>query len=456
MPAAPPATVASEQPSVGQSPASATKPAFENQGGMWMPEQLPAQAQTLKALGLELDPQALATPTSDVLQSVISLGGCSASFVSAEGLIATNHHCALGALQYNATAKDNVLSDGYIAKTRADEKWNGPTSKVYVTQSSKDVTKDIRDGLEAIVDNLARFKRIEARSKAIVAGCEKARAGIRCSVTDYFGGAQYRLIEQLEIRDVRLVFAPHEAVGAFGGEIDNWRWPRHSGDIAMFRAYVGKDGKPADYSPDNVPYAAPHHLKLASKPLKQGDLVLVAGYPGRTNRLRTAQETDEAVSWYYPRTIAYMEQNAELLERLGETSADLKIKATPMIRGFRNYITKNRGIVEGLVKGGFAAEKLKGEMRLREWIAAEPARKAAYGDVLEKLAAISVETQRTRESDAWLGELARVPLLASATAVVRMAEERPKADSARDPAFQERLPSARSRSASTRSSTAPC
>jgi len=438
-PVTPPPPGSGLQTAAPTPPAQTPRAAFENPGGMWMPEQIPDHAGTLKTLGLEIDPAQLSQPTSDVLSAVISLGGCSASFVSPDGLIATNHHCATGALQQNSTPQDNLLENGYLAKTRADEKWNGPTARVYVTQSFRDVTKDVRDGLEQIKDDAARYKKVEERTKALVAACEKARTGVRCSVASYFGGAEYRLIEQLEIKDVRLVFAPHAGVGNYGGEIDNWRWPRHSGDVSLFRAYVGKDGKPADHADSNVPYKPPHYLKLASKPLEQGDLVMVAGYPGVTNRLRTAEEVQQAVSWYYPRTIKFIEENVALLEDIGKKSPELKIKATPFIRGLNNGLTKFRGIMDGLTKGGLAAQKQKQEAQLSDWVINDPARKAAYGDVLPKMAELIAEQKKTREQDAALREVYRmVSLVDSAADIVRMAEERPKPDAERDPQYQER------------------
>ena len=289
--------------------------AFENPGGMWLPSQLGDHADTLKAIGFQLDPASLTTPTSPLLGAIVWLGGCSASFVSPDGLVITNHHCVTGALQYNATKDANALVDGLHAKSRADERWAGPTARVYVTQAFRDVTADVRRGLDAIADDLARAKTIESRSKELVAACEANRPGLRCSVARSFGGAAYTLYEQLELRDVRLVYAPPEGVGNYGGEIDNWRWPRHTGDFAFYRAYVGPDGKPADHAPANVPYKPPHWLRLAKEPLRPGAPVLVAGYPGMTERLTTAAEASDAVAWDLPGTIDFCETYLKELDR---------------------------------------------------------------------------------------------------------------------------------------------
>lgn len=415
------------------------KPAFENPGGMWMPHQMAAHAKTLKELGLAIDPAELTDPTSKTLSAIVWLGNCSASFVSSEGMLVTNHHCATAALQNNSTPQSNLLKEGYLAKTHADEKSNGPTSRVLVTRAVTDVTRDVLNGTDKITDDRARFLAIEKKQKEIVAACEKDRPGTRCTVASFYEGASYYKVEQLEIRDVRLVWAPPSGVGNFGGEVDNWRWPRHTGDISILRAYVGKDGKPADFSPDNVPYKPTSFLEIASQPLEAGDFVMVAGYPARTNTLRTKPEVDEAVSWSYPRRQKFFE---DYLARLAEISRDDKeaeIRATTYTRRFANYLTNTKGQLEGLVKGGLLEERAKQDAELRAFIAADPARRAKFGAVLDDVKKEIEDHQATRESDIELREEFHLPkLMDAARNIVRMAEERAKPDAERDPDFQQR------------------
>ncbi|WP_437812363.1 S46 family peptidase [Sorangium sp. So ce1078] len=433
----------SERPQAGDTKPPASGPGqgtpFENPGGMWMPEQMAQHKDQLEALGLEIDPASLTDPTAAPLGAVVSLGGCSASFVSPDGLIATNHHCATRALQYNSTPEQDLLTNGTLARSRAEERWAGPTARVFVTRAFRDVTGEVRRGIEAIPGDLERYEEIERRKKQLVAACEKGRPELRCSIAEYFGGGQVSLIEQLEIKDVRIVYAPHEAIGNFGGDIDNWRWPRHTGDFAFFRAYVGKDNRPASHAADNVPYRPAHHLKLASAPLNQGDLVMVAGYPGTTNRLRTAAEVESAVSWQYPRRVSFYEESIALLEELGKNDPALRIKAHSSIQGYSNYLLKTRGLLEGLVEGGLAKEKAKLEDELKAWIDADPDRKTAHGGAIEKIAAVHAEQQKTREHDATVSEiLSSARLLDAAVTLVRMAEERPKADAEREAEYQQR------------------
>ncbi len=429
--AAPPA-----QPATAAPTAAAT---LRGAGGMWMPSQLPEHAARLQQMGLELDPSKLADPMGYPLGAVVSLGGCSGSFVSPEGLVATNHHCVTGALQFVSTPKENLLENGFVAAERRQEKPIGPTGRVYVTRAFTDVTAEVRANLEQISGDLERHRTVEARIKAIVERCENDRPYLRCDVAPYFGGATYLAIERLEIRDVRLAYAPAEGVGNFGGDIDNWRWPRHSGDFALYRAYVGKDGQPADHARDNVPYRPTVHLRMPDRPLAPGDLVFVAGYPGRTYRLHTAAEVQEAVEWYYPYRIDMCTEYLAEIAALGQNDPELALKATPLERGLSNALKYSQGALEGLTKGGAAQEKQRLEAELARFIAQSPETKARFGGVLEQLATLLAHHRQTRAFEAAVGEVVRLPALAGAAVnIVDLAVERPKPDAERDPEYQER------------------
>jgi hypothetical protein len=213
-PPPPPAPVATVTP----------RPAFANPGGMWMPSQMPGQAETLKSLGLGIDPALLSDPKSSVLGAIVNLNGCSASFVSKDGLVATNHHCSTLALQRNSTPQQNLLETGFLAKNRAEERSGGPGMRLTVLSSMTDVTAKVRPVLQSIVDDLARKHELDRLEKELVADCEKGRPGVRCGFVALYEGLRYFVIETLEIRDVRIVWAPAEGIGNFGGEVDNWRW----------------------------------------------------------------------------------------------------------------------------------------------------------------------------------------------------------------------------------------
>ncbi|MCB0406135.1 MAG: S46 family peptidase, partial [Bdellovibrionales bacterium] len=267
---------------------------FENPGGMWMPVQMGAHAETLRKLGLRYDPAQLTDPLAHPLGAIVWLGGCSASFVSKTGLIITNHHCIQSALQYN-NGDEGLIENGYLAKNQSEELWAGPGSHVLVTTAFTDVTKIVLKDIEQIEGDEARYEEIKKRINELTEACEVGKTDTRCQVSSFFEGAQFFQIEQLEIKDVRLVYSPHQGVGFFGGFDDNWRWPRQAGDYGFLRAYVGPDGKPAKYSPNNVPYIPTHTLRLPSQALNAGDLVMVTGYPGTTDRFKTADEVEDDV-----------------------------------------------------------------------------------------------------------------------------------------------------------------
>ena len=301
--------------------------------GMWVPQQLPEIAAPLKKAGLKLDAKQLANLTGDPMGAVVSLGGCTASFVSPQGLVVTNHHCAYGAIQLNSTAQKNLMREGFNAPTRGDEVSAGPSSRIFALDSIQDVTAQIKAAIDGGASPIERTQAAEAEAKRLVAQCE-AEAGYSCEVSSFFGGITYRLFRTVEIKDVRLVYAPPSSIGNYGGEVDNWMWPRHTGDFSFYRAYVGKDGKPAEYSKDNVPYQPKHWLKIADKPLGEGDFVMVAGYPGRTNRYALASEFDATREWSYPVVGQHYKNLVALVERTAKQDPEIGVKYASTVRSW--------------------------------------------------------------------------------------------------------------------------
>ncbi|MEO8054443.1 MAG: S46 family peptidase [Acidobacteriota bacterium] len=406
--------------------------------GMWMPQQIPQLAPRLKEMGFQGDPQAFADLTGQPMGAIVSLGGCSASFVSPDGLIVTNNHCVQGALQYNSKPDRNLMIDGYLAKARADELWNGPGSRVYVTVSVRDVTDEIAGRLDSKLTDRKRFDAIEQRVKAKTAECEKG--GLRCSVAPFFEGLKWFELGQMEIQDVRLVYAPAAGIGNFGGETDNWQWPRHTGDWSFYRAYVSKDGKAVPFSKDNVPYRPKHWLKVSPAGANPGDLVFVAGYPGRTARLYPYEDVRETVEWTLPRSIKRSTDRIAILEKVGKDDKETALHVAQAIRGLNNGLTKNKGVLLGMVKGGLLSDKERMEKDFVKWIDADAARKAKYGDVIPAISALTAERAKTRERNALLTEMSGVmgSGLGSAQTLYRYSIEKAKKDADRDRAFQER------------------
>ncbi len=406
--------------------------------GMWRPGQLPELADHLRATGLEIAPERLTDLTAHPMNAVISLGGCTASFVSPEGLTITNYHCAKGAIQYNSTEERNLLEEGFLAKERSAELGAGPGSRVLVTVEVTDVTDEIIGGLDSGLSGADRYRAIEARDKALVARCEEDE-GHRCRVRAYHGGLEYELIKQLEIRDVRLVYAPAAMIGEYGGEIDNWMWPRHTGDYSFYRAYVGPDGKPADPAAENVPFRPKHFLKIATDPLAADDFAMVVGYPGATNRYRLAAEVEETFAWHYPVRKEVFEEWRGIVADASAGDKDLEIKYARLIAGLDNATKNYGGMLNGFAKGDMLERKKQLEAELQAWIEGDDGRRERYLSALEELRAVAAENNGLRERAMFYEYLARRgELLQTARTLYRLAREKQKPDMEREPGYQER------------------
>jgi hypothetical protein len=404
--------------------------------GMWLPSQTGAIADEMKAAGLELDATTLGDLNRPPLTAIASLGGCSAAFLSAQGLVATNHHCVAGSLQYNSSPEADYLTDGFLAANLGDELPAAPGSRIYVIEDLRDVTKAMLKGADKL-EGRARFDRLQANRTALIEACEK-QANRRCDVRAYFGGAQYWLQQQLEIKDVRLVYAPAAGVGNFGGEKDNWMWPRHTGDFAFYRAYVAPDGSSAAFSKDNVPFKPKAWLPIARDGVKDGDFVMVAGFPGTTERLRSAEEARFYYEELYPYQQRMLAEYGDRIDELtaGNEAATIAYAAT--LQGVENYEKKIAGQMAGADAISLTAKKQAEEAAFRAWIKADPAREAQYGAALAELDRLIAEGNAAALADARRGLLSRGQLYGAARRLYRWANEQAKPDAQREPGFQER------------------
>ena len=418
--------------------AMAAVPAAIAGEGMWVPQQLPQIAGPLAKAGLKLAPEQLADLTGDPMGAVVALGGCTASFVSPNGLVATNHHCAYGAIQLNSTPENNLIRNGFNAPTTADELSAGPNARVFVLDEITDVTRDAQAVIAAAgADALARTKALEAFEKKLIAECE-AEAGFRCRLYSFSGGNSYRLFRNMEIRDVRLAYAPPGSVGKFGGDVDNWMWPRHTGDFAFYRAYVGKDGKPAAYSPDNVPFKPRHWLKFADQPLGEGDFVMVAGYPGSTNRYALAAEFDNAAQWSYPAIAGHFKNQIALVEAAGKLDPQVQVKYASAMAGWNNTSKNYEGQLTGFKRIDAAGQKRAEEAAVLAWLKGQGARGQAALDAHARLLALLQQSQATRERDLALGMFNNTAMVGTASELYRLAIERAKPDAERESRYQQR------------------
>lgn len=402
--------------------------------GQWQPHQLPQLKAELKRVGIEIPAEKLADLSKHPMSAIVSLGGCSAAFVSDAGLVVTNHHCAYGAVQRNSTPEHNYITNGFLAKTRASELPGGPNSLVYVTDKVENVSDRVLQGLTADMTGRARHEAVEKRVKDLIAECETDKM-YRCSVPAFHRGLEYYRIRQMMIRDVRLVYAPSDKIGNFGGDIDNYEWPRHTGDYSFLRAYVGKDGRPADPSPDNVPYKSKDFLVVSAEGLKAGDGILLAGYPGRTSRYKLPAEIRFARDTAFPLKVAELQADLAVMADATAGDAASAVRYASVVKSINNVLKKTQGLLDGFARKDIAAIKDVQDAEFRAWYARQP--NVSPTLLAELDAAIASDMALSEEEFAW-SVATNSDLLKSARSLYRLSQERQKPDAERESGYQQR------------------
>jgi hypothetical protein len=407
--------------------------------GKWTPQQiLELDKSWLQQLGLQLPPARLWDPTkgTGLLAATISTGGCSAAFVSSTGLILTNHHCLFGVVQEHTSPQRNLIDNGFLARKRTDE-LPSKTLRITIPRRFTDVTKDIEAAVPKGADDLARRKAIDAKQKSLVAACEK-RPFARCTVAAFDGGVSYILTDTTELPDVRLVYAPPRSVGEYGGEVDNWMWPRHTGDFSIARAYVAPNGEPAAYSPNNVPYRPQFHLPLATKGPASGDFVMLMGYPGLTYRSLTAAEMAERRELFFPNRVSLYGEFIRIIEETTKGRKAGEIALADRLKLLYNRYKNAQGQIAGLDRGRILDKQRTHEKQVIDWAAGKPQHREALA-ARQQLEDLAAEQRRTWKRDFLLDEVrAGSVALSHATTLVRAANERRKPDAEREDAYQDR------------------
>jgi len=411
----------------------------EHTGGKWTPEQILAHDPAwLRAIGLELPPEELwKAEGGGLLEAVVQVNGCSSGFVSSDGLLITNHHCAFSLLQEHSTPERDLITDGFLAADRAGE-LAGETTRASIPHRFTDVTAEIEAAAAAAGDDdLERYRAIDRKEKELVAACEE-QPFRRCQVAVYDDGVTYRLIEALEFPDVRLVYAPPRAVGEYGGEVDNWSWPRHTGDFALLRVYAAGGASPAPHAVENTPYRPRRFLPIARVGVGVGDFVMVIGYPGRTYRSWIAEEAAERLDLYFPERSRLYRAWMDVMEEAASGDDAVGILLADRIKGLANREKNSRGQVVGILRGNLIETKRQEEAEILAWAAGDPRYQGA-ATAHQGLVEIAREVRATWHRDFLLGEVSRgaVPL-DLAVKLVRQARERAKPDLEREPEYQER------------------
>lgn len=405
--------------------------------GMWQPHQLPALNDRLMELGLEINPENLSSLDKFPMNAVVSLGGCSASFVSPNGLVVTNHHCVYGSIQYNSSPENNLLAEGFLARDFVNEIRAAPGTRVYITEEVTDVTQRAKADIDNEMSGIARYQKIENNQKSIIAECE-ATGMHRCSVSSFHQGLEYFLIKRLEIRDVRLVYVPATSIGKYGGDIDNWQWPRHTGDFGFYRAYVDSNGMPADYSENNIPYQSNNFLEVSRSGVENGDFVMGVGYPGSTNRYRIGAEIENQFDWFYPNARQIREDIVSIINEHTAPGSQSRLAYENTLASLNNYAKNYQSMVESYNQSDFITRQRQFEDNLNNWISSDVERSERYSRAVLQLEALIESNQKNRERDLVRNYMSYVTLPTTAQRLYRLAIEKQKPDSEREPGYQER------------------
>ncbi len=408
--------------------------------GMWMPHQM--EMLNLEEQGLEMDPADLYKPDGTGLMSaVIDLGGGTASFVSDKGLIFTNHHVAYGAIQRSSTPEHNYLENGFLAKNLSEEILApGYTAGVLIRY--EEVTKKIHSKLDDKMSPMERYEVIDKAKKALIAEAESKATDRYAEIASMYSGNQYYLFHYKKLKDVRIVYAPPRSLGNYGGEVDNWMWPRHTADFTFLRAYVSPEGVGAEYNEENVPYEPKVHFKIAEKCVQAGDFTFIMGYPGRTYRNYTAPE----VKYDIVRMKESIEERLEFIEffeNAGKNNEEIQIKYASKVKGLYNGLKNYRGKLEGFEKINLMEKKQAADENFQEWVNEKRRRKKEYNGIIQKIGTFLEEEYKPfRDKESGLSGLASSyygsALISKAHLLVRIALEGEKPDEDRDYYYQER------------------
>lgn len=379
--------------------------------GMFLPDtlsQLPLAK--LKQRGLKIPITDIYNPAGPSIKDAVvrvgfGTGYGTGEFVSSEGLVLTNHHVAFDGLVAVSDATKDYGTMGYVAKSRSEElPLTGYT--ITMTQDLKDVTADVLAGVSDATPPAERAASILWKSNALETSNSKAADGITARVMPLNEGLTYYMFTMQVLRDVRVVYAPPKNIGFFGGDPDNFEWPRHVGDFTFLRAYAAPDGKPADYSSSNVPYKPKKFLSLSMGGVKDNEFVMVMGYPGSTRRYRESYSVAYNQNVFIPFSVELQRKQIEVLTIMGRANPALRVKLQSVIFSASNELKNNEGSVLAMRRAGIVDQKRAQEAAFTKWINENPERQKKYSEVLPSLAKAYEELQTTQPRDRVIQEIA--------------------------------------------------
>lgn len=360
--------------------------------GMWLPQLLSAMnIKDMKKNGLKLTAEQIYSINKSSLKDAIVQfgGGCTGEVVSGQGLLITNHHCGYSSIAFHSSVEKDYLTKGYWAMNKNEELYT-PNLTVTFINRIEDVTAKVMKGIaanstEAKIDSITKAN-IKQLEKDAVTGTH-----YEAFVRPFFYGNEYYLFVTETFKDIRMVGAPPSAIGKFGGESDNWMWPRHNADFSVFRIYAGKDNKPAEYSPDNVPYTPKHVVPVSLKGYKEGDFTMVYGFPGRTQEYLSSYAVDMIMNESDPLKVALREKRLNIMSVDMRQSDAVRINYATKYAGIANYYKKWMGEMNGLKKYDALSKKQAFEKQFMTAISSDPAKKEKYGNLFNQFEKVYTE-----------------------------------------------------------------
>ena len=353
--------------------------------GMWIPALIEKlNINDMQKVGLKLTAEDIySINESSLKDAVVSMGGCTAEMISSDGLMLTNHHCAFGDIQHHSSVENDYLQFGFWATTKADELPN-PQKIARFLISTEEVTARVLAEVTPEMSFEERNRKISQVSSRLEREASEA-THYQAQVRSFFESNRYFLFVYETFRDVRLVGAPPQALGKFGGDTDNWMWPRHTADFALYRVYTGPDGKPASYSKDNIPLKPRHFFPISLKGVEDGDYSMIMGYPGTTNRYKTSMEVQYTMDVTNSIRIDVRDKKLEIIKAYMESGPRARIQYANKYAGSSNYYKYSIGQNQGLKNLDVIAKKKAFEDEFSRWVAASPDRNARYGKALDMI-----------------------------------------------------------------------
>lgn len=376
-----------------------SSPALADEG-MWLLTMLKAKSKDMKKHGLKLKAKDIYNINKSSLKDAVCTldhGSCTGEMISSSGLMLTNHHCGYGAIQQFSTEEHDYLTDGFWAMNKGEE-LHVPGMSVTFLVRVEDVTVKVLEGFNEGDGELARLQTVEKNKAAIIEEALKDN-DFEAEIKSFYDGNEYYLFINQTFTDIRLVGAPPSSVGKYGGDTDNWMWPRHTGDFSMFRVYANQDNKPAKFSALNVPYMPKHHLPINISGVQHGDYAMVMGYPGSTDRYLTSYGVKLAVEHDQPARVKIRGKKLELMKADMDKSDKIRIQYASKYAQVSNYWKYFIGQSEQLVNNKVFDKKKTLENEFQEWAAQDPDRTKKYGSVM----ATFEEAYKAKNKDWYLG-----------------------------------------------------